>query len=159
MSLTDWIFALHVLAAAAVVAAVVMFTVLIVGARSLDRPSEVVRIFRLYGPGDVIVAVGAIGTIILGVWLAIAIDDYAVWDGWIVASLVLWGVLAEVGRRTGKPYRAARDHAAALAAEGRDEPSPELNAMLRTRAGLLLHTASVLLVAAILVLMIYKPGA
>ncbi|HSK14538.1 MAG TPA: hypothetical protein VK915_00055 [Gaiellaceae bacterium] len=159
MSFTDWLLALHVLAAATLVAAQVIFTIVVVGVRNLDRPSDVVRIFRLSRPGDVLVAIGSIGTLVLGVWLAIDIGDYDLWDAWIVVALVLWAVLMEVGRRTGKVFYAARDHAAELAAGGRDDPSPELNAMLRTRTGVLLQGASIVLVAALLVVMIYKPGA
>ncbi len=43
--------------------------------------------------------------------------------------------------------------------EGRDEPSPELNAMLRSQRGAVFHTLFVLVTLAILVVMIYKPGA
>jgi uncharacterized membrane protein len=155
----DWLLALHVLAAAALVSAEVIFTVLTVGGRNRDVPSDVVRAFRLSRAGDVLFAVGSTGTIVLGIWLAIEADEYRVWDGWIIAALVLWAVLMEVGRRTGKVFYAARDRAKALVAEGRDEPSPELRGMLRSSAGVALQTASVVLVLALLVVMIYKPGA
>lgn len=159
MDLYDWLLALHVLAAAALVAAEVMFSVMAVGARNRDVPSDVVRLFRPARLGDVLFAVGSIGTIVFGIWLAIEVDAYRVWDAWIIAALVLWAILMEVGRRTGKVFYAGRDRAKALVAEGRDAPSPELRDLLRSSTGLALQTASVVLVLALLVVMIYKPGA
>jgi uncharacterized membrane protein len=159
VSFTDWLLALHVLAAAALVSAEVIFTILAVSVRGLDRPSDVVRAFRLSRPGDALFAVGSTSTIVLGVWLALQIGEYALWDAWIVAAIVLWAVLMEMGRRTAKVYYAARDRAAELVAGGDDSPDPGLRVMLRSRTGALLQTASVLLVAALLVVMIYKPGA
>jgi uncharacterized membrane protein len=158
VALYDWLLFLHVLAAASMVASVVLFTFLIVKGWNLEVPSDVVRIFRLSKTGDVLVAVGAIGVLVLGIWLAIEVEGYEIWDGWIVAAIVLWIFLGAVGNMTGKVYYAARDRARALAAEG-DAPSPELNAMLRSSRGLALHAASVVFTLAILVDMIYKPGA
>jgi uncharacterized membrane protein len=159
VDLYDWLLALHVLAAAALVSAEVMFSVMAVGGRNRDVPSEVVRLFRPSRVGDALFAVGSIGTIVFGIWLAIQADEYQVWDAWIIAALVLWAVLMEVGRRTGKVFYAARDRAKELVAEGRDAPSPELREMARSSTGLALQTASVVLVVALLVVMIYKPGA
>ena len=159
MSRYDWLLALHVLAAASLVSAEVIFSVLAVGGRNRDLPSDVVRVFRLSRVGDALFAVGSIGTIVLGIWLAIEADAYQVWDAWVIAALVLWAVLMEVARRTGKVFYAARDRAKALVAEGRDAPSPELREMARSSTGLALQAASVVLTVALLVVMIYKPGA
>jgi uncharacterized membrane protein len=98
-----------------------------------------------------------LGTIIFGVWLAL--DEYEIWDGWIIAALLLWLLGAAVGGQVGKVYNGARDRAKALMEEGRDASSPELSAMLRSQRGLFLHALSFLIVLAILVVMIYKPGA
>ena len=54
-----------------------------------------------------IVAVGSLGTIVFGVWLAISLDAYQVWDGWVLAAIVLWAIAVEVGRRGGTGYGAA----------------------------------------------------
>ena len=59
----------------------------------------------------------------------------------------------------GKVYNAARERAKALLAEGRDESSPELNAILRSPRGAFLHWLMVFVTLALLVVMIYKPGA
>ena len=157
MSLYDWLLSLHVLSAFAWVAALLLYTVVIVTAWGLSVPSEVARVFRITRVGDALIAVGMIGTIVFGIWLAF--DEYEIWDGWIIAALVLWLFAAAVGGQVGKIYNGARDRANALVAEGSDGPSPELNAMLRSQRGLVLHGLMILTVVAILVVMIYKPGA
>jgi uncharacterized membrane protein len=157
VELYDWLLSLHVLSAFAWVAALVVYSVVIAAGWGLSLPSDVVRMFRITRVGDALIAVGMIGTIVFGIWLAI--DEYEIWDGWIIAALVLWLASGAVGGRVGKVYNGARDRANALLAEGRDAPSPELSAMLRSQRGLVLHAVMVLLVLALLVIMIYKPGA
>jgi uncharacterized membrane protein len=159
VSLYDWLLFLHIATAFALVSALVLFTYLIVGGRSLDVPSDVVRMFRISKVGDALMGIGSIGVLVFGIWLAIEVDEYKLWDGWIIAAIVLWLVFGAVGSRIGKIYYAARDRAKALVAEGRDEPNPELNAMLRSPTGLMLHIATVALALLLLIDMIYKPGA
>jgi uncharacterized membrane protein len=159
VSFSDWLLALHVLSAFALVAALVIYTVVIAAGRGLALPSDVVRMFRVTRVGDALIAVGMMGTIIFGIWLAIDLDAYKVWDGWIIIALILWLVAGAVGGQVGKVYNGARDRAKALLDEGQDAPSPELNAMLRSQRGLVLHTLMILVVLALLVVMIYKPGA
>jgi uncharacterized membrane protein len=155
----DWLLFLHVLSAFSLVAAEVLVTLLIVGGWKLELPSEISRVFRLSRFGDVLFGVGAVGTILIGIWLAIDLDEYKLWDGWVIAGLVLWAVLMGVGGRTARFYYAARDRARALVSEGRDVPSPELTAILRSPTGLALHVATVVLVLLLFIDMIYKPGA
>jgi uncharacterized membrane protein len=159
MSLYDWLLFLHVLAAFSLVAAEVLVTLLIAGGWKLELPSEISRMFRLSRFGDVLFGVGAVGTILIGIWLAIDLDEYELWDGWVIAGLILWAVLMGVGGRTARFYYGARDRARALLAEGRDMPSPELTAILRSPTGLALHVATVVLVLLLFIDMIYKPGA
>jgi uncharacterized membrane protein len=159
MSRYDWLLFLHVLSAFSLVAAQVLVTFLIVGGWRLELPSDIARMFRLSRAGDVLFGIGAMGTIVLGIWLAIDLDEYQLWDGWIIAALVLWAVAMGIGGRTAKHYYGARDRAKALVAEGRDVPNPELAATLRSPTGLVLHLATVVLVVLLLVDMIYKPGA
>lgn len=159
MTRYDWLLFLHVLAAFSLVAALVLVTFLAFIGRRLDRPSEIVRMFRVSRWSDVLFAVGSIGTIVLGIILAIDLDEYQLWDGWIIAALILWAVAMGIGSRVGKHYNAVRDRARALVAEGRDVPSPELNAALRSSTGLVLHFVTFALVILLLVDMIYKPGA
>ena len=53
--------------------------------------------------GNATVGLGMGGTIVFGIWLAFALDGYAIWDGWIIAAIVLWFVGAALG-----PARATR---------------------------------------------------
>jgi hypothetical protein len=157
VDLTDWLIALHVLSAFAWVSALVLYSAVLAAGWNAVVPSDLVRLFRVSRMGDALIAVGMIGTIVFGIWLAF--DEYEIWDGWIIAALVLWLVAAAVGGRVGKIYDVTRDRARTLLAEGRDEPSSELNAMFRSQRGLVLHTGLVIVTIAILVVMIYKPGA
>ncbi|MGH3042778.1 MAG: DUF2269 family protein [Gaiellaceae bacterium] len=157
MELYDWLLSLHVLSAFAWVAALVLYTVVIVAGWGLSVPSDVARMFRVTRVGDALIAVGMIGTIVFGIWLAV--DEYQIWDGWIIAALILWLVAGAVGGQVGKVYNGTRDRAKALVDEGRDAPSPELSAMLRSQRSLVLHVLMILVVLALLVVMIYRPGA
>ena len=160
MSLYDWLLFLHVLTAFALVAALVVFWIIGIVARNVDRAAESLRYFRVARPANVLVIVGTLGTLVLGIWLAIDRDEYQVWDGWIIAALVLWAIAAETGRRGGIPYTEAKKLAERLAAEGRgEEPSAELQAKLKDRNGMILNGISSLAVLLLLIDMIYKPGA
>ena len=159
MDLNDWLLALHVLSAFAWIAAMVLYTVVIATGWRLTVPSDVVRVFRVSRVGDALIAIGMLGTIIFGIWLALDVDGYEIWDGWIIAALILWLVAAALGGQVGKVYNGARDRARALVDEGRDASSPELSAMLRSQRGLFFHVLSILIVLALLTVMIYKPGA
>jgi uncharacterized membrane protein len=155
----DWLLFLHVLSAFALVASLVLYTTLIAVLWNKDLPSEAVRLFRIQRVGDVLVAVGSIGVLIFGIWLAIDVDGYEVWDGWVVAALVLWLVMGAFGSRTGKLYNAVRDRAVALARDGSDAPSTELRAMIQDRRALWFHVAGIVTVVLLLIDMIFKPGA
>ena len=69
-----------------------------------------------------------------------------------------WLALGAVGSRASRIYNRARDRARVLAREG-NAPSAELQALVRSSAGLRLQVASVVIVLAFLVDMIFKPGA
>ena len=160
MSLYDWLLFAHVLAAFVLVAALVVFWIIGIVARNVDRPVESLRYFRVAQPANILVVVGTLGTLVFGLWLAIERDAYQVWDGWILAALVLWAVASETGRRGGAPYTEAKKLAERLAADGRaDEPSPELHAKLKDRNAIMLQALSSLAVLFLLLDMIYKPGA
>ena len=38
-----------------------------------------------------------VGTILFGIWLAISLDAYQVWDGWVIAAIVLWAIGSGTG--------------------------------------------------------------
>jgi hypothetical protein len=159
VDLSDWLLALHLLAAFALVAAVVLFTVLVITSWNLDVPSDVARMNGIGKFGTILVGIGSIGVLLLGIWLAFQKDSYAIWDFWIIAAIVLWAIFAGTGARAGRIYAAAGDRAKELVDSGNDAPSPELNAMLRDRLALTLHLVSVAAVLLLLLDMIFKPGA
>jgi uncharacterized membrane protein len=156
----DWLLFLHVATAFALVAALVVFWIIAVAGRNTDRPSESLRLFSIARPANILVVVGTMGTLIFGIWLAIDSDAYKVWDGWVLLAIALWVVAAGTGQRGGQTYAEAQKLAAQLAADGRgDEPSPELRVRLQDRRAMWLNIVSSAAVLAILIVMIYKPGA
>jgi hypothetical protein len=160
VSFYDWLLFFHVASAFALVAALVVFWVIAVAARNVDRPVDSLRYFRVAKPANILVVVGTLGTLIFGIWLAIDADVYQVWDGWILGALVLWAIAAGTGQRGGQTYAEAQKLAARLAAEGRGaESNAELRAMLQDRRAMLLNIVSTLAVVLLAIDMIYKPGA
>ena len=153
----DWLLFLHVLSAFCYLGAYVWFTAVIVAGRRTDDPERAAGLFGAVRWGNVLATIGGVGTIALGIWLAIYVDEYQIWDGWIIASLVLWAISVELGRREGKEYNRARDLANELRAQSATS-SPKLQAALRTQTGVVYHVLGSIAVLAILWLMIYKPG-
>ena len=159
MSFNDWLLAVHVLAAFAYVAGVVLFWILIVAVRKIDTPEETIRMGPIVNVGNAAVGIGAGGTIVLGVWLAFALDGYAIWDGWIIAALILWAVAGAVGQRTGVAYMQGMTKAKELEAAGQRGANAELLALNRTSTGVLMHALASVVILLILLDMIFKPGA
>ena len=159
MSFLDWALVVHVLSAFAYVGGLVVFWVLIVAVRSVDTPAETLRMEPIVKVGTVAVGIGAVGTIVVGIYLAFAVDSYAIWDGWIIAALVLWAVAGGLGQRTGVAYMQGMNKAKELDAAGKTGPDQELLALNRTQTGLMLQALASLAVLLILVDMIFKPGA
>jgi uncharacterized membrane protein len=159
VSFVDWALAVHVLSAFAYVAGLVLFWVLVVAVRRVDTPEQTLRMEPIVKVGNVAVGLGAVGTIVIGIYLAFAVDSYAIWDGWIIAALVLWAVAGALGQRTGVAYMQGMNKAKELDAAGKRGPDQELLALNRTQTGLLLQTLASLAVLLILVDMIFKPGA
>jgi drug/metabolite transporter (DMT)-like permease len=158
VSFVDWALAVHVLSAFAYVTGLVLFWVLIVAVRRVDTPEETLRMEPIVKVGNVAVGLGAVGTIVIGIYLAFAVDSYAIWDGWIIAALVLWAVAGALGQRTGVAYMQGMNKAKELDAAGKTGPDQELLALNRTQTGLILQTLGSLAVLLILVDMIFKPG-
>jgi uncharacterized membrane protein len=159
VSLDDWILALHVLSAFAYVAGVVLFWVLVVAVRRTETPEGTIRMGPIVNVGNASVGVGALGTIVLGIWLALSYGGYDLWDGWIIAAIVLWVASAATGSRTGNAYMQGMRKAQELQSAGRTGPDSELLALNRTSNGVLMHAVTSVLVLLILIDMIWKPGA
>jgi uncharacterized membrane protein len=159
VSFDDWMLALHVLSAFAYLGGMILFWVLIVAVRRTDTPEGTIRMGPVVNVGNAAVGIGAGGTIVLGIWLAFSVGGYDIWDGWIVAALVLWAIAAELGRRTGAAYMQGMKKAQELQAAGQTAPSVELLAVNRTSNGVLFHALASLVAVLLLVDMIWKPGA
>ena len=139
MDLYDGLLFLHVLSAFLVGGALTALWALVLGTRGeapLLGADSAMRFGRVAG---ILVGAGMGGAIVFGIWLAIDIDGYELWDGWIVASLVLWVLATWAGGQSGKSF-------AGDPVGGR-------------RAGIRYQALNSIGVFAILVLMIWKPGA
>ena len=139
MSFYETLLFLHLLAAFTTVTAVALFTAMFVATArsSVTGRSPLLRLSPL---AEALWAVGGLTVIVFGIWLAIYVDGYAVWDGWVLAAIALWVVASATGGRVARGYKLLR--------RGAGE-----------RAPLLLHAAVVLAVALLLADMIWKPGA
>ncbi len=143
--MSDVLLFVHVLFAFGMVAAVVTFWALIVATRPGRTSLPPMGAMLLGRVGAIVVGVSSVGTLVFGVWLAIDIDGYELWDTWILASLVLWTVSTVVGQRGGVYYERAA--------------APGADAVALRRTGLQFQVVSSAALALILVLMIFKPGA
>jgi hypothetical protein len=109
--------------------------------------------------GNTAVGIGMGGAIVFGLWLAFSVGGYDVWDGWIIAALVLWVISAPLGQRTGAAYMQGTNKARELREAGQSGASAELLALNRTSTGLVLQLLWSVVVLLILIDMIWKPGA
>ena len=159
MSRYDWLLSLHVLAAFSLVAAYVLYGVMIAWSWRRETPAEMLRLTGISRTGNVLMWIGSIGTLGLGIWLALDVDGYSILDGWILGAIVLWALAMETGRRSGTLYARAGTRAAELSAAGQEGPSTELGEILRDRRALMWQALSSLAVLVLLWDMIYKPGA
>jgi hypothetical protein len=158
VSLDDWILALHLLAAFALVGALVIFWIMIVALWNTDSTTRVASLMTVSKVGTIMIAAGSVGTIVFGIWLAISLDAYQVWDGWVIAAIVLWAIAAEVGRRAGEGYGEAGTEATKLAAAG-TPTSPLVAETFGASRPFWFHTVSSVLFLLVLIDMIWKPGA
>jgi uncharacterized membrane protein len=130
---------LHVTAAFTMVTAVGMFLAIALGLRSGSHAATALRLAPVAG---ILWPVGGLFAIVFGIWLALHVSSYSLGDGWIIAAIVLWVVGSAIGGRISAGYRKL--------ASGGAGPDP---------ATLAMNLALVVIVLAILVDMIYKPGA
>ena len=73
------------------------------------------------------------GVVLLaGIVLAIDHDDFQLWDGWVIAAIVLWALIGWAGDRSGKYYTERRRSPRAASRTRRARCS----ARLRAPAGL-----------------------
>jgi hypothetical protein len=125
----DWLLFFHLLAAFLLAVTAVTYSAVAFGAVAGGRTVFV---------ADRCWDVGGLGTLVLGVWLALYLDQYEFWDGWIIGAIVLWLVATGLGD-------SARRQLADAEAVG-------------SRVALM-HWLRSLAVIGLLVLMVWKPGA
>jgi predicted integral membrane protein DUF2269 len=159
MSFEDWIFALHLLSAATLVGSLVMSWIVLVALRSADTPDATLSLNRVAMVSNALTVVGLVGSIAFGIWLAILRDAFQVWDGWVIAAIVLWSIATVALLRSFVKYAKAGEKARGLLASGQAGSSVELTALNKTSTGLLLRALASLAVVLIVIDMIWKPGA
>ena len=159
MSLDDWILALHILSAFALVGAMTIFSIAFVVLRSVDTPGRVIALGAPLQLAQRAVLLGVAGTVIFGVWLAISLDAVQLWDLWVILALIGWAAASATGARSGALMTPMFAHAEKLAAEGKDGPDAELATITRSSQAQTLHWTSVVITVLVLVDMIWKPGA
>lgn len=158
MTIYDWLLFLHVLAAFVVASGLVVATVGLIGARRAQHPRRVALLLAPVRLAARLFDVGGLTILVFGIWLALYVDGYELWDAWILSAIVLWVVIAYSGTRAAASMRAARDLAADAAPEA-DARMPELAAALRDRRATTLWSVANVAFFITLVLMIWKPGA
>jgi uncharacterized membrane protein len=153
----QWLLVFHVTGAFLLLGGAVFAGILNVAALRRERPSEIVVLYRLVRIAVSSISIGMLLTLVFGLWL-VADLDYAKWsDAWVIVALVLWVVANALGGIGGRREKATRRLAEQLAAEG-DASSPQLRAQMRDPLTLTLSWGSSVVVVAILVIMIWKPG-
>jgi hypothetical protein len=155
MDFYAWMLSLHLLAAFAIAAALVLFGVLVVSGRRAGTLEQTRLLFRLAPIGAPLIAAGSVLVLILGVILAIDSDQFEIWNGWVIAGIVLWVLFGAIGGRTGKYYTAVQE----LAKSGGADAEQEVIARLRAPTGALLNLATIGIFVLLLLDMIFKPGA
>ena len=123
----DWLLFLHLIAAFLLAVTVVMYSAVALGSAAPGRTLFV---------ADRCWDVGGLGTLIFGIWLALYLDQYDFFDGWILGALALWFVATGLGQTIQR--RTAAGETAAVAT---------------------MHWIRTLVVLGLLVLMVWKPGA
>jgi hypothetical protein len=154
VSVYDWMLALHLLAVFAVSSALVLYSVLVVSGRRMTTLEQARTLFRVAPVGGPLIGAGMGLALVFGIVLALKSSDFEIWNGWIVAGIVLWALLGEVGRRTGAYYTDVQK----LAETGAGAEQ-EVLARLRAAKGALLQVATVALFVLLLLDMLFKPGA
>ena len=130
MSLYEWLLFLHLLAAFLLVAGLAAYGAVVLGAGD----AAVAR--ALTSPATVLWSAGGLGVLLFGIALALEVDSYQLWDGWIIAAVVLWLVASAAGGRLARELREG----------GRGSPR-------------LLFAVMAITSFALLIDMVYKPGA
>lgn len=124
----DTLLFLHVLTAFLLGAAAVMSSAIVLAGQATSRTLFV---------ADRLEDLGATGTLVFGIWLALDVDGYSLGDGWILGAIVLWAMAATLTLASRPGF-----HGGSVTAQAK-----------------LMHWGRTLLIVGILALMVWKPGA
>jgi hypothetical protein len=152
---TDWMLALHLIAAFVVASALVLFSVLVFNGRRMTTIDQTRTLFRVAPVGNVLITAGLGLVLIFGVILALDSDRFNIWDGWVIAAIILFAIFGGIGQRAGAYYTEVQK----LAEEPGGGNEAEVLTRLKVSTGVTLHSATVALFVLILLDMIFKPGA
>jgi hypothetical protein len=125
----DTLLFFHLIAAFLLAVTIVMYSAVALGATT-DR--------RMLFVADRCWDVGGLGTLIFGIWLALNLDQYDFFDFWILLALALWLVATGLGQTVQRQ----------IGGDDADE-----------RAVAAMHWLRTIVVIALLVTMVWKPGA
>jgi hypothetical protein len=123
----DWLLFFHLIAAFLLAVTIVMYSAVALGTTAPGRTLFV---------ADRCWDVGGLGTLILGIWLALNVDQYDLLDGWIIGAIVLWFIATGLGQTVQRRMASGE-----------------------TTAVDTMHWIRTLVVLGLLVLMVWKPGA
>jgi uncharacterized membrane protein len=151
-----WLLTLHVTGAFLLLGGSTIAGLLQLIALRTDRPSEIAQLLRLIRVALPLVALGAILTLVLGLWLVHHVG-YSYGTFWVWGAVVLWVLGSGLGKIGGEQQKGARLLAERLAGEG-DTASAELRSLLHDRRANAMSWAAGLAFYGVLALMIWKPG-
>lgn len=147
MSRYEVLLFLHLIGAFASVATVVLLTTFVLATRGLGDVAAVPPVLRVSTLARRLFDIGGLLTLVFGVWLALDLDAYGITDAWILIALALWVVAAGAGMRVGAAFDEAREGGQSLATA------------IRSQSIVTLHVVMSVAILALLVVMVYKPGA
>jgi len=145
----------HLLGALLFVAGIVLAGTAFEAARRRERPAEIALLLGLTRIGVLLVAVGGLLLPIFGLWL-VHLGHFGYGSGWVDGSIGLYVLALVLGGLGGRRPKQARQLATRLASE-QAPVHDELRALLDDRLSRAENYASLLVVLAILVLMVFKP--
>lgn len=157
LSSYEWALFFHIVGAIIFFAGMAVAGIALEAARKRVRPSEVALLLRLTRWGVALVGLGTLVVTGFGVWLVELTGD-ELGDAWLIAALALLGVATALGAIGGRVPKKARLLATRLAAED-DAMTAELRRLLDDRVALASNYLALAASVAILVLMVWRPGA
>jgi hypothetical protein len=154
MSRYDWALLLHLVGAFALVGGMAVAAAGHVTALRRERQRDIAVALGVGRTGVGLVGAGSLLVVGFGTWL-VDLGDHRFGDAWISAAYALFIGAVILGGLGGPPLKRARLRAEQAVADG---PDPDLHALLRRPAVLAANYGAALLMAAVLVLMVWKPG-